>query len=144
MSTVRPRGKYANYTVEISDERSHLDVWHEPRDANVLRVHYRVFRIPSQKKFVIKHLANATDADRAEVERVSSKIPRMFSNWEDLDVIKRGRSTKAHYYFWWLSAGTILEDPLVQLEREMRLDNDVPVGEALCTHGMEAFKGAAS
>ncbi|MFS6529718.1 hypothetical protein V8Z69_07570 [Microbacterium aurugineum] len=130
-TTVRPRGKYSNYTVEVSDERSHLDVWYEDRGPKVLRVHYRVFRIPSKKKFVIKHLANATAADCAEVERLIPSIPRMFANWEDGGPVKKARNRDAGYYFWWVSAGSYVDDPIVQLELEMMIDNDVPVGEIL-------------
>lgn len=143
MSTVRPRGKYANYEHKVGNDIDR-DGWYEHRDGgSVLKVHYRAYRLPSENAFYIRHYRWSSDTERAEAERVLRILPRIWPLWES-DGRARKRRHPDGYYYWTAPCGTLLDDPLIQLELEMMLDNNAPVADVLRTHGMEAFKGAAS
>lgn len=119
--------KYADYTVEVDVVDSTSRIWYEDRGPDVLKVHYRVFRIPSRRAFVIRHFAAATATDRGEAEAMAPRIPRLFEAWEGAGrATKRRHPTKGHYY-WSVAAGTFIDDPLVQLELEMMIDRGAEV-----------------
>lgn len=104
------RGDFGSSSVEVHDETGKL-----------VKYHYRIFRVPSQKLFILKHCVDSTEADRAEAERVLAQMPRgawpIWEPWAD-----KCRSADGTYYFWRVFMGTFLDDPLMQLELEMMID----------------------
>ncbi|WP_223626754.1 hypothetical protein [Microbacterium sp. EST19A] len=129
MSNVRPASRYANYDFEIGNDIPKPG-WYEDRNGSVLKIHYRVYRVPSLRKFVLRNYAPSTATERAEAERMLKHMPRLFELWEADGRARKRRHTKGHYY-WTAPCGSFLDDPLVQLELEMMLDNDVTVGDIL-------------
>lgn len=117
--------KYADYTVRIGDDLER-DVYYEYDHPTPLRVHYRAYRIPSRKEFVIRNFTGATEQDRAEAERDVPRIPKMFE-WVEHHTDIRRRKSKSGYWFWAWFFGTPSEDPLIQLELEMMIDLDSEV-----------------
>lgn len=144
MSTVRPIGKYANYTVKVDDVESVTAPWYEERGSQMLKVHYRVYRIPSKKKLILRHFAGSTAEDRAEAEAVLPRLQRAFEIWENQAKARRRKHSTAGYIYFAIPAGHLVDDPLVQLELEMMLDNDQTVRDALRRHGMDAIEGASA
>lgn len=144
MPTVRPQGKYANYSVEVDDVESATAPWYEDRGTQMLKVHYRVFRIPSKKKLILRHFAGSTSEDRAEAQSILPKLQRAFEIWENEAKARRRKHSTGGYIYFTIPAGHLVEDPLVQLELEMMLDNNATVSDELRAHGMEAFRGTAS
>lgn len=130
-TTVRPRGKYANYTVEVDDIESASDPWYEDQGSHLLKVHYRVFRIPSKKKLVLRHFAASTAEDRAEAESMLPKLPRAFEIWEGIGKARRKVHTTKRYVYFTVPAGHFVDDPLIQLELEMMIDNDATIDDLL-------------
>lgn len=144
MNTVRPIGKYTNYTVEVDDVESTTAPWYEQRGSQMLKVHYRVYRIPSKKKLILRHFAGATPEDRAEAQAILPRLQRAFEIWENQQKGRRRKHPTAGYIYFAIPAGHLIDDPLVQLELEMMIDNDQTVRDALRLHGMDAFKGTAA
>lgn len=113
--------KYRDYSLEVGTDINR-DGWYEHREGgSVLKIHYRAFRVPSMKKFVIRHYAWATHVERAEGERMLYLLPRVFPVWEADGRARRRRHSKGHYY-WTAPCGSFLDDPLVQFELEMLID----------------------
>ncbi|MBP2378847.1 hypothetical protein JOF42_002342 [Microbacterium phyllosphaerae] len=121
MSNASHRGKYADYSFEVGNDIAR-DGWYEHREGgSVLKIHYRAFRVPSTRKFVIRHYAWATDSERAEAERMLLLLPRIYPTWEADGRARRRRHAEGHYY-WTAPCGSFLDDPLIQLELEMMAD----------------------
>lgn len=115
------RGRaFAGYTVEIDSEDSKTSVLYRPTsDGRLARFTYRAFRIPSQRRFVIRHFHDATAADRAETEEFAPLIGALYNR--NRNVVTRYRRNDGTYGFV-LIGGTFVDDPLVQLELEMMID----------------------
>lgn len=135
-------GKYAGYSVEVSDRDVSHDIWYEERGVQVLRVHYRLYRIPRSRKFLIKHFASATAEDRSNAEAGLQRVPRFFEIHESLGRASKRRHADEGYYYWTFCAGTLLDDPAVQLELEMMIDGDETVSDMLIR--LNALTGVAS
>ena len=57
MSNASRRGKYADYSFEVGNDIAR-DGWYEHRErGSVLKIHYRAFRVPSERKFVVRNYA---------------------------------------------------------------------------------------
>lgn len=121
-SFVITTGKYAGYTVEISKNDSPQDIWYEERGPQVLRVHYRVYRIPRSRKFLLKHFSAASAEDRVNAEATLQGIPAFFAGCEVRGKASKWRHPEEGYYYWTFCAGTMLDDPMMQLEFEMMID----------------------
>ena len=87
----------------------------------LLRVHFRIARIPSRRRYQLQHLHGSTDADRAEA---LSYLPDLPATFDRLATAGHSQSfLPSDGVFWegiWL--GTPVEDPLIQLELEMMID----------------------
>lgn len=120
--------KYRDYEVILGEDF--------PRDChyaenavgtNLLRVHFRVTRLPSQKLITVRHLRDATAAERRSVERLIPGMRKSFERWEQINAVRRGRYAKnPRCAIFVAMCGTAVEDPLVQLELEMMIDTTVP------------------
>lgn len=120
-------GKYAGYTVEVSKNDAKHDIWYEDRGPQVLRVHYRLYRIARSRKFLLKHFETATAEDRANAEATLRDVPRFFAVNEAAGKASKWRHPEEGYYYWTFCAGTMLDDPMLQLEFEMMIDLDSEV-----------------
>lgn len=115
---------YDDYSIEISPKVAPIGVWTEPRGVDVLRVHYRVFRIPSEKRFVVHRFRDANAEDDAYLE---SSIARgvIAASWRGGEKsgagYRRIRRSNGTYSFRG-HFGRLLDDPMMQLELEMMLD----------------------
>lgn len=129
-ATVR---KHDNYTFRVGNDIPR-DGWYEQRSAGrVLKIHYRAYRVPSKHEFVIRHYAWSTDTERKEGERMLHILPRIFWLWESDGRAKKRRHQDGHY-FWTAPCGSFLDDPLIQLELEMLIENP---SESLYLHRHE-------
>ncbi|MFJ4175811.1 hypothetical protein [Microbacterium sp. NPDC089696] len=145
MATVQPRGKYSNYGFEVGGDID-KEGWYEPRDGGrVLKIHYRAFRVPSEKKFIVRNYAPSTETERAEAERMLHLLPRIYGHWEQDGRAKRCRHSTTGTYFWSAPCGSFLDDPLMQLELEMMIDRGSrTVVDELLLNGLDAFKGLSA
>lgn len=125
-SAVIETGPYAGYrvVVSLSDDPKRVHYAESVDGGSLLRVHYRVTRIPSRRTFMIHHLAGSTDADRdAAVRRISS-IARCFAACEAAGAVRRTRmATDRAKWIFFAFGGQPVADPLVQLELEMMIDS---------------------
>lgn len=112
------RHDWDDYTVEIGADKPH-QIRYEFDHPNPLRIHYRVYRIPSRKVFLVCNFVGSTGRDRAEVDLHLPQIPAMFASIADR--ARRIRARDGHWFWTW-PFGTPVEDPLVQLELEMMID----------------------
>lgn len=116
--------KYANYTIRVGEDDLNQRVsYREAAAGGLLRVHYRVSRVPSRQEFVLRHCVDATAADRAQAVDRLDRLPSAFANWEKADVVWRRKARIGGYWFFYAFAGTPVDDPLVQLELEMLIDS---------------------
>lgn len=110
-----PRGTYADYATTVRDDWGSCLI--EPHEATgqMVKYHYRIFRVPSQRLFVLKHCADATDADRAAALRMLATMPRGgWGKWARY--AEEGRNPNTGVQYWRVLLGTFLEDPLLRLE----------------------------
>lgn len=117
-------GKYADYTTTVRDDWGSCCI--EPFEATgeMVKYHYRIFRVPAQKLFVLKHCADATDADRAAALRMLATMPS--GGWERwAPYADEGRNPSTGTRYWRVLLGTFLDDPLLRLElAQLSLDLD--------------------
>lgn len=118
--TPRRVGKYSGYSLAVGNDIERQP-WYEDRGPDVLKVHARVFRIPSKREFALRHFSTSTDEERTEGERVLALSPRLFEVWE-ADGRARRRRHPAGYYFWTAPIGSFLDDPLKRLQLEHSID----------------------
>lgn len=131
MGTTRAStGKYAGYTVEVGEDIFSQQIWFEERPPfSVLRVHYVVTRTPSEKTFRVRHLSGSTEADRQKIEAQLADIPRLFDVFERGGATTRKRRDDGKHYVY-TYAGTLVDDPLANLELEMMVDGSSSVPSA--------------
>lgn len=119
-----PTGKYADYTTTVRDDWGSCLI--EPFEATgeMVKYHYRIYRVPSKKLFVLKHCVDATDADRAAALRMLATMPRGgWDRWAHYAEKRRNPATGT--FAWHVLLGTFLDDPLLRLEVEqLMLDLD--------------------
>lgn len=112
--------KYADYGTEIREDHGNCII--EP-DSNgaLVKYHYRISRIPSQKLFILRHCKDSTPEDREKAERSLAAMPE--GHWADFpsDRWFKRRSTRG-FFFWTAYIGRYLDDPLIDLELEMMID----------------------
>lgn len=122
-------GSYEEYTVQLCEATQFTDPWHEPRHAQVLRVYYRVYRIPSLKLFRVRPFPGATDEDFAHLESMIStnRIARFFRGAELGEAAVRRLRRPDGTYAFRACFGRMLDDPLAQLELEQMIDLETGV-----------------
>ena len=122
---VAPDSKYRGYTVRlVGDCKQPARYCNDgPR---VVRVFYRVVRIPSRRLFQVQLMPGATPQERAWVSRTLHLVPSDFEMYEEAYALKR-RSPSGEFYYWSLVMGFPLDDPMMQLELEMMIDQDQDV-----------------
>lgn len=116
------RATYSGYEVTIGRDIPN-DGWYENRGPDVLKVHFRLYRVPSQKRFVLRNYETSNAAERAEAERILTQAHRLFPQWEAEGRARRRRHSSGRYY-WTAACGSFLDDPLQRLEREEQIDID--------------------
>jgi hypothetical protein len=118
--------KYADYTTTVRDDWGSCSIEPYEPTGELVKYHYRIFRVPSQKLFVLKHCADATDADRAAALRMLATMPRGgWDRWSQY--ADKGRNPTTGACYWRVLLGTFLDDPLLRLElAQLSLDLDAP------------------
>ena len=117
------RSTYSGYEVHISSRSRSVPVRYEPYCSGTLKVVYTVWRVPSQRRFVVAMREGATTEDLAYVLSIRSSIAKRFRLWEENHpraVRKLRRSDGTYCYI--ASSGPLCDDPCVQLELEMMID----------------------
>jgi len=114
--------KYGDYTVEIGADLSTV-CRIEATAHELTRIHYCVYRVPSEKKFVIRHHKDATAEDRQRAERGAINWTRGWWEYYCEARARRRRNPTTGVYYWRWPMGTLLDDPLIQLELEMMIDS---------------------
>lgn len=116
--------RYDDYTVKMCEATPYTDPWHEPRGADVLRVYFRAYRIPSLKLFRVRLFPGATDEDRAHLDWVLStnRVPSQFQGAEIVGAAVRRLRRPDGTYAFRACFGRMLDDPLAQLELEQMID----------------------
>ncbi|MGN7969324.1 hypothetical protein [Microbacterium sp. 22296] len=111
---------YAGYLIEVSPTDSPSNVHYaEAANAQLVRFTHRIFRIPSQRRFIVRHFHDATAADRAETERTLLLTGELFHRYRH--IARRTRRPDGTFHFR-MVAGPMVQDPLLQLELEMMID----------------------
>lgn len=115
--------RYDDYTVEIGPTNS-TSTFTEPDAGDVRRVYYWVFRVPSQKRFIVRPFHDASAGDMADLtcKLKSGRIP---SGWRGAEYKGKGHRRRRRAdgtYEFYAAFGRILDDPLMQLELEMMID----------------------
>lgn len=121
--------KYSDYSIALGDEDFPRDCYYDENKlgTTLLRVHYRVTRLPSTKMITLRHLRDATTADRERAEAKWEKLRQSFAGWENIGAVRRGRYVEnPRCAIFVAMCGTPVEDPLVQLELEMMIDQGKP------------------
>ncbi|KTR78002.1 hypothetical protein NS234_04865 [Microbacterium oxydans] len=113
-------GKYQGYSFRTGDDIDRAP-WYEDRGPDVLKIHCRVFRIPSKREFVIRHFSSSTAHERADGQRILTLLPRLFEHWEG-DGRARRKKSKDGSWFWTAPIGIFLNDPLEHLQLEHSID----------------------
>lgn len=118
-------GKYRDYDVVVGEDFPRDCHYRDDAlDRGLLRVHYRVTRLPSQKLITLRHLRDASPTERAAAERKLPHLSDTFALWEArTNAVRRGRyAQNTRCAIFVVMCGTPVEDPLVQLELEMMID----------------------
>ncbi|MFJ4255176.1 hypothetical protein [Microbacterium sp. NPDC090003] len=119
---VKSTAPYADYTVRIGEEFP-LDVYYDENlRGELLRIHHRVSRTPSRREFVVRPLRGATSDDRADIEEEIRNLRRVFRKCDRDGVPSRKWNRAGRFWFFVIYLGSIVNDPLVQLELEMMID----------------------
>ncbi|WP_282847214.1 hypothetical protein [Microbacterium oxydans] len=116
----RRPGKYQGYSFCTGKDIDRAP-WYEDRGPNVLKVHCRMFRIPSRREFVVRHFSASTVDERADGQRVLRLLPRLFEHWEADGRAHRRKNTDGSWY-WTAPVGTFLNDPLEHLQLKHSID----------------------
>lgn len=118
---------YAGYTVRIGDEFPRDVFYTDSTAGTLMRAHFRVSRVPSRQEFVVRPLRGATAADLAEMTAKIASIRQTFRSAELKGVARRLWKREGQYWFFYVYMGTPCDDPLVQLELEMMIDQGITV-----------------
>lgn len=111
---------YPGYSVDISIEDSKASVHYDASARGQLtRFTFILFRIPSQKRFLVRFFHDATDEDRKLIESKLHLQGLLFFHSRHL--ARRDRRSDGTYAFS-IYGGALVDDPLVQLELEMMID----------------------
>ncbi len=117
------RSRFYGWTVREGDDLSSKVHYTMNRPGtDLLRVHYRLARVPSRRLFTLRHLRGATHEDRAQARECFHRIPAMFAGLEAKGAARRCLNREGRYWVYSVYLGRPLEDPLVQLELEMMID----------------------
>ncbi|WP_100811940.1 MULTISPECIES: hypothetical protein [unclassified Microbacterium] len=112
--------KYRDYTTRIARDAT-TAAHYVTVDGAAARLHYFIYRVPSRKEFVLRHMAGSTPAERESAERVLALMPDgRWARYRPKCWFKY--RTPAGHYCWRVSLGRFLDDPVVQLELEMMID----------------------
>lgn len=113
--------KYAGYTTDVGDDAG-TTVVEEVAPGIWARFHCRIYRIPSQRIFRLKHCVDATAEDRDHALRLLARMPD--GAWLNVPQAMwfRHKSQRGNFHYWQSFLGRFLDDPLVQLELEMMID----------------------
>lgn len=115
--------KFAGYSVRLGPDRQWPIFFDNAASEDVLvRVFYRVDRIPSKKEFLVRLLGGASSDDRRHVEQLLPEIPRMFEEWESRGSDDRRWIPSRRCWYFAVFVGKPVDDPLVQLELEYMID----------------------
>lgn len=121
------RGKYADYSVVVRQDSVVSVKYTDGANGGIVRAIYDVARIPSRRQFVISMRADATDADRRHLAATLPGIASLASRAESVHpehVAKRKIAVDGGRIFAFVfTAGLRVDDPLVQLELEMMIDD---------------------
>lgn len=109
---------YDDYSVRLCGDGQH-EAFYCGDGPNVMRLFYRIIRVPSQQEFRVRLMPGANDKERVWVERHLHQIPDTFAQFEYLTRKQRLASGK---YAWSLCCGFYIADPIMQLELEMMID----------------------
>lgn len=111
---------YGAYALEVgADARARVRFEH--RDVEILKVHFWAFRVPSRRKFIVRHFQDATLEDRIEALRLASRLHTAFEGWEQSGKTSKRRRSDGTYCVR-AAAGHFIDDPLDRLELEMMLE----------------------
>ncbi len=117
------RSTYSGYEVHISNRTRSAPVRYEPFGSATLKVVYTVWRVPSQRRFVVALREGTTPEDLAYILSIRSSIAERFHLWEDSvpEAVRKLRRPDGTYCYM-ASSGPLCDDPCVQLELEMMID----------------------
>jgi hypothetical protein len=111
---------YSGYSIEVSPidsaTRTH---YAEAANGRLTRFTHRILRIPSQRRFVVRHFHDATPSDRAHTMKALFLTGELF--YEYRHIARRYRRPDGTYGYQ-LIAGPMPDDPFAQLELEMIID----------------------
>lgn len=108
--------------MEVGDDLSRNVYYDENVQGEVLRVHYRIYRSPSKRTYRLRHLHDATDAERAQAMKDFHNLHELFDSLEAMGHAFRHLNRRDRTWFFVIGMGTPVEDPLIQLELEMMID----------------------
>lgn len=114
------RNRYSDYSTEERPDTKHL-VHYSDADGGLARMHFRAWRVPSQKLFIIRHFADATPTDRAFAKRWLERMPN--GGWEGLPAQHARKFWNVTHYVYQVPLGHLVSDPFLQLELEMMIDS---------------------
>lgn len=126
--TAAQASRYADYAVKIveSSERSFIIDGSSPHGTtNPMRAMYRIERIPSRKRFVVVLFADIDDKHRRQAEQVAARLASGY--WAEFPArfwFRRKYLNTGRLYFR-LHCGSAVEDPLIDLELQMMLDQEL-------------------
>lgn len=111
---------YAGYTIEVDPVDSPSRVrYAEAPNGRLARFTHRIFRIPSQRRFIVRHFQDSTPADRAHTMRALILTGEVF--YKNRHISTRSRRSDGTWSYRLIS-GPWVEDPFAQLELEMMID----------------------
>ncbi len=114
-------GKYGHYSLVVNTDHGRVLVEQDEDTGRWVRYHCRIFRVPSRREFALRHCVDATEHDRRQAEKALMSMPS--GGWARFgDRWLRRRSSHGNYYVWSVFVGRYIDDPLVQLELEMMID----------------------
>jgi hypothetical protein len=99
--------------------------------SSLLRVHYRLARVTARPgEYTLRHRADATPVDRARAVTAAQNtdLDRFFAILRDSgDLHRRRWSEDRRSWVEYIHMGTTVDDPMVQLELEMMIDQHTGV-----------------
>ena len=123
--TAAERRKYADYTTEIVAD-SDYPCFIEVQAGMVVRFSGMYSRIPSRKVFRLRMKYDATEKERAIAKRVLELMPA--GEWARIpDLWEKRRYGSDGRWCFSQTRGSFVDDPLVQLELEMMIDDAADV-----------------
>jgi len=111
---------YSEYTVSVDPVEAKTSVHYgEAVNGRLARFTYRLFRIPSQKRLVVRHFHDATPEDRQHTEGGMQLQGALF--YQSRHAANRHRRPDGTFAYH-IIGGRFVDDPLVQVELEMMID----------------------